>query len=182
MVRVICIRKIIVTRNTKHHGFRLLLQRQMPPQKNIPRSALLLGWSGVLPFALLAGLIEADVNVTDVVDPRAALITYAAIIISFMGGVHWGMAISDEASGGADSSTQALRLVFSIAPALVGWLATFFIFGVAVILLIGAFVVLVIYDIWAATQQWAPTWHPRLRMQLTTAVVAALALAWGSGL
>lgn len=153
----------------------------MSRKEDIPRSALIIGWSGVLPFALLAVFIATSVNVTGAIDPRNALIKYAAIILSFMGGVHWGIAIDGKTMGGTGTSSQPLRLGLSTVPALVGWVAIFFPFGIGVSLLIGAFLVLVVYDIWAATQEWIPSWYPRLRMQLTTAVVAALALAWSSG-
>ena len=147
----------------------------------IPRSALVLGWSGVFPFALLAVVIAAAANVTDTIDPKPALIFYAAIILSFMGGVHWGLAISAAPIDGAATSPQATRLGLSTIPALVGWLATLVPFGMAVALLIGAFIALFAYDNWAATQGWTPAWYPRLRLQLTAAVVAALALAWSTG-
>lgn len=142
---------------------------------------MILGWSGVLPFALLAVFIAAAQNVPDAIDPKTALINYAAIILSFMGGVHWGMSIGGKTIGGTTTSSQAMRLGLSTVPALVGWLATFFPFDIAVSLLTGAFIVLVVYDIWAATQEWTPSWYPRLRLQLTTAVVAALTFAWSSG-
>lgn len=134
-----------------------------------------------MPIALLAVVIAAAVNVDAAIDPRTALVNYAAIILSFMGGVHWGMAIDGKTMGGATPSSQAMRLALSTVPALIGWLASFFPFGIAISLLIGAFITLVVYDIWAAAQEWIPSWYPRLRLQLTTAVVAALTIAWGIG-
>jgi hypothetical protein len=58
-----------------------------------PRLALALGGAGVLPFAALSLAIAFGADVPLVANEPAALIAYAAIISSFMAGVHWGLAM-----------------------------------------------------------------------------------------
>lgn len=73
--------------------------------------ALRLGHAGLLPFAagaLLVWLVREDAHpyVT------LALQAYAALIVSFLGGVHWGVAFRDE--------TPAL-FYWGVVPSLLAW-------------------------------------------------------------
>lgn len=46
----------------------------------------------------------------------SALLTYGAVIVSFLGGIHWGLAMR----GGSPANA---RLVWGVTPSLLGWLA-----------------------------------------------------------
>lgn len=62
--------------------------------KHIPSPAFWLGWAGVLPFAALSALTLIDSGAATGIGQGAvlqALITYGMIIMSFMGGVQWGL-------------------------------------------------------------------------------------------
>ncbi len=99
----------------------------MPPNP----MALKLGYGGLLPFVLGAALIwivraDAHAYVTE------SLSAYTAVILSFLGGIHWGLAMSlDRDSGaapGAPSSApkQAAptsMYVWGVLPSLVAWVA-----------------------------------------------------------
>jgi len=83
------------------------------------RTAWLLGLAGLLPFAASAlGFFAAP-------EPwqgfaQGALIAYGAVILSFLGAVHWGLALRappDEAAMGP------ARLTLGVVPALLGWVA-----------------------------------------------------------
>jgi Protein of unknown function (DUF3429) len=50
-----------------------------------PRPALLLGWAGVIPFALLTAALVLGMELGPV-DPHWALLAYGAAILSFLGG------------------------------------------------------------------------------------------------
>jgi len=80
----------------------------------LPITATLLGAAGLLPF-LGAGLAALGPQ-----GDRAmmALVAYGAVILSFLGGVHWGFALQDPADRG-----QRPRLLLGVAPSLVGWVA-----------------------------------------------------------
>lgn len=76
--------------------------------------ALRLGYAGLLPFvlgALLVWLVDAEAHPYVVL----ALSAYAGVIVSFLGGIHWGVAFRD----GAPS-----LFVWGVVPSLVAWLAT----------------------------------------------------------
>ncbi len=82
----------------------------------LPILAILLGAAGLLPF-LGAGLAALGPQPQG---DRAmmALVAYGAVILSFLGGVHWGFALQDSADRG-----QRQRLLLGVAPSLVGWVA-----------------------------------------------------------
>jgi steroid 5-alpha reductase family enzyme len=46
----------------------------------------------------------------------SALLTYGAIIVSFLGGIHWGLAMRD-------GKPSVQRLMWGVTPSLLGWLA-----------------------------------------------------------
>ena len=87
-------------------------------QRPLPSLALLLGLAGLLPF-LGCGLLALRPAV-DPTDTRGllALVAYGAVILAFLGGVHWGFALPD-ASGRAERQ----RLSLGVVPSLVGWVA-----------------------------------------------------------
>lgn len=135
------------------------------------RLALRLGYAGVLPFLLLmAGCWTADT------DWLGAFIkgqlAYGIAVLSFLGGVHWGVALL--AAGLTPEQTRR-ALVWSVVPALVAWFATMTGgFGFAV-LMAGFFAA---YRADKHLYAWyrMPAWLIELRLRLTCAVIAALAL------
>lgn len=139
----------------------------------IPRPALVLGWLGVLPFAAFTLFLA-----TGAILPRASaiggLIGYGEIILSFMGGVHWGLAIT---ATHASTGVSAGRLAISVLPALAAFGVSFLPPIPALIVLAAAFLVLDLYDFAAARSGAAPGWYPALRTQLTGAVVCCLTIA-----
>jgi hypothetical protein len=84
---------------------------------NLPLNpvALRLGYLGLLPFmfgALLVWLVREDAHpyVT------AALSAYAAVVISFLGGIHWGL-------GFRQSIPSPQPFVWGVVPSLFAWIA-----------------------------------------------------------
>lgn len=80
-----------------------------------PPAALRLGYAGLLPFAFGAALVwfvrpDARGHVLD------ALSAYAALIASFLGGIHWGLGCRSTPSEGA-------RFAWAIVPSLLAWVA-----------------------------------------------------------
>ncbi|MEO1020279.1 MAG: DUF3429 domain-containing protein [Pseudomonadota bacterium] len=135
--------------------------------RNIPPAALQLGMAGAMPFAFLAILVF--------VAEFAALLLlyYASIIMAFMGGIHWGVAM------GQNANTFS-RFGISVVPAIVG--TTTLIVGgyIGFLMLATAFCLLLAYDLFAVRQGNAPTWYPNLRIPLTLIVVVSLLLAASS--
>ncbi|MGR3436041.1 MAG: DUF3429 domain-containing protein [Shimia sp.] len=142
---------------------------------DIPRSALLLGLAGVLPFlwgALTTIAPELGRAALPFVGPRLigpyVQLAYGTVILSFMSGVLWGFA----ARGPAEH--QAKGYAASVLPAL---FAFFFVGGGAVwasLMLIVGFTGLLALD-WAFWRAGlAPAWWMKLRGLLTGLVVIAL--------
>ena len=143
----------------------------------IPRPALILGWLGVLPFAALT-LLAAYGSDLPGGAPLGLLVLYGAIILSFMGGAQWGLAMVTAAE---DAGALARRLAISVMPALAGFGLWFAPPKLAALGLAASFVLLLAYDRATARAGTAPPWYPALRLQLTLAVIACLLLAAAFG-
>jgi len=142
----------------------------------IPRSALLLGLAGVIPFAWGAlTIVSPELNQFGVatfgprfVGPYVQLF-YGAIILSFMSGVLWGFTAKS-------SPTSTMGYVLSVIPAL--W--AFFMTGggptSAAISLIAGFIGLLGIDWLFWKQNLAPEWWMNLRILLTVLVTAFLSV------
>ena len=96
------------------------------------------------------------------------MLTYAAVILSFMGAIHWGLAMRDE------GVSSPLQLGLSVVPPLVGWVALALSPMTSFVVLIIMFAVLYIADTRAARLGLAPAWYPHLRLPLTVIVVLSL--------
>lgn len=142
--------------------------------KTIPTPALWLGWAGVIPFAALTLLTLAGSEQWSGIDQSRvlqALITYGMIILSFMGGVQWGLEMSRPGGNGAAG------FAISVIPALVAFAASFVSTPAALLILAAGFLVLLGYDRARIRDGIGPLWYGTLRMQLSTAVLLSLGAA-----
>lgn len=133
-----------------------------------PTMASWLGWGGVLPF--LACGIAAQSNHADLV--LYGLVggtSYAAVILTFLGAVHWGLAMTDDRPQG--------WFIWSITPSLLAW-ASLLIFDVDLRLfaLIPLFGLAWGVDSIAARRLLVPAWYMRLRTRLTLGAIAGMVL------
>ncbi len=79
------------------------------------RDARLLGIAGLLPFvAGAAGLWTLPPEWLGLV--ANALLAYAALIVSFLGGIHWGLAMPQP-------TLRRKQLIWAVLPSLLGWAA-----------------------------------------------------------
>lgn len=141
----------------------------------IPRSALLLGLAGVLPFAwgaLTTLLPEFGLQASRMIGSRFigpyVQLYYGAIILAFMSGVLWGFATK------AEGQAATAGYTLSVLPAL--W--AFFMTGggpvTASVNLIAGFLGLLLLDWQFWRQGLTPLWWMQLRVLLTTLVVLCL--------
>lgn len=137
---------------------------------SIPRPALVLGWLGVLPFAAFS-LAAATGAIPLPVNSANALVLYGAVILSFMGGAQWGLAMAHPR---APQPELWSRLSISVLPALAGFGLWFAPGRQALLGLAAAFICLLAYDAATARRGDAPAWYPALRLQLTAAVIVCL--------
>jgi len=133
-------------------------------KKTVPPKAAILGYAGVIPFAATAALVARDTTGMRQLALDGFLI-YAAVILSFLGGIRWGAAISKSAG-----STRGL--IISVLPSL--W-AAFFLFWpsdhISAWGFMAGFLMMGLAD-WLHPGQNIPSWMRPLRMRLTLAVVA----------
>jgi FtsH-binding integral membrane protein len=146
----------------------------MSAEDRIPACVAWLGYGGMLPFALAA--------LGTLLDParrelwQQALLAYGAVIVSFVGALHWAFAM------GANEDRQAQPLyLWSVVPALAGWVALLLPLllaqgtVLAAFLLIIAFVAHYVQDRRLARLHPLPGWYLPLRLRLSS--VACLCLA-----
>ena len=129
------------------------------------RWSRLLGYAGMLPFmpALALPLISDQVLAPFIVD---AVVAYSAVILSFVGALHWPAGLY-----ASNSSESAIRLGFSVLPALLGWLALLAQPVIAFAVLIAGFLLVYGFD-----RRWlhGDRWFLRLRLRLTMGAVLCL--------
>ena len=129
-----------------------------------PRVAYVLGLAGLIPFvAALLGVWVLDGQWFDL--SAQALSVYGAVILSFLGGIRWGMALLGK--GGDDD----LAWVLSIVPSLVAWAAVLIGGPSGLILLACGFGAQWLYDMRAVQDAALPTWFGGLRTVLTLGAV-----------
>jgi hypothetical protein len=139
----------------------------MPVTKGpaLPPGMLLLGWSGVLPFA---GAI-----VLAMVAPRwhtlalSAFVAYGAVILSFLGGARWG--------SGLVTGAAPLRYLEAVLPSLIGFVALLFLHNapIAIGLLMAGFAIWLLLDL--RDPVWSPAYR-RMRLAISIVVLALHAL------
>lgn len=140
----------------------------------IPRSALLLGLLGVVPFwgmALLASL--ADSSDLAELGLKGSL-AYGAVILSFLGGIRWGAALR-----GIGASQRRFDFAISVIPSLAGWAALLIPAIPAVSLLIAGLLMQSLWDVTSTQEGRLPGWFAKLRVILTGLAVCALMLLLG---
>jgi hypothetical protein len=135
---------------------------------DVPAPAAVLGLAGVIPF--VAGALGSFWPGALGALATAALLAYGAVILSFLGGIHWGLAI-----GRGDPSYP--RLGVGVVPSLLGWVALLLGGGAGLLLLAAAFVAVLWLDVQLTRDGMAPAWFPRLRAVLTAAVALCLLVA-----
>jgi hypothetical protein len=143
----------------------------------IPVAALFLGLSGAVPFLVGATLPAFGFTLLAGVPVRVAMLVYGAVILSFLGGIRWGMALRDD-----NPDRQALQFVVSVVPSLVGWVAVLIGTLPGMALLAVAFAAQGFLDLRFTEAGRAPAWFGRLRLLLTVLVVGSLAIAFSFGL
>mgnify|MGYP001052316800 FL=1 len=143
----------------------------------LPRTVAWLGYGGLLPFLALtpASLLDHHHGVVW----SDALYAYGAIILSFIGALHWGLAMS------LPELTERQRsacFAWSVVPALIAWPAVLFSPPLAAPLLVFGFIAHYLQDRRLARQATLPGWYLPLRLRLTSvAVVCLVAGVFASG-
>lgn len=142
--------------------------------RSVPPLTLALGAGGLVPFVIFSVVLYAPLPAAEIELARGLLLTYAAVILSFLGAVHWGLALARTEAG---QEPDGLALLWGVTPSLIGWLALMFPPRLAASILIAGFVAQWLMDRARAVQLGAPAWYLRLRSGLSVGVLFCLSLA-----
>ena len=132
--------------------------------------AKILGYAGLIPFIIFS--IGSWVEIPYLHNTLYVLITYAAIILSFMGAIHWGMAMSKT------DNNQNKYFITGVIPALVAWISLLIPESFSLIILFIGFILLISYDIAVEKSLGFPNWYIPMRIRLTFIVLLSLICAF----
>ncbi len=141
----------------------------------VERTGRILGLAGLFPFVLLAVWL-ASIAPGHIWYGGTILLlrAYAAIVLSFLGGISWGTAMARPAGDGGGA------LVLAVLPPIIAWLsfvaAVPYVFAVLAV----AFAAQGASDAFAVHAGRAPAWFGRLRIMLTLVVVGTLIVAFAA--
>ncbi len=141
----------------------------------IRRLAWFLAVAGAIPFLLATGALFFSEASSVRVPAITALVTYSAVILSFLAGIEWGLAIRDESG---TETTRAVALGLSTVSSLAAWAMLWlpsptWQVGTA----LGLFAAVWAADQWMASRGLLPAWFIDLRTAVSALVVAILAIA-----
>ena len=142
------------------------------PSTSAPKHVSLLGYGGLLPFIFLALLIPFSLDHRPLFE--IALVNYGAVILSFVGALHWGFAMTAQ---GMSADQGRYRFIWSVIPALIAWIATLLPMPLGYLLLVIGFVVHLRHDKQLARVMSLPAWYLPMRLRLTLVASVCLLLA-----
>lgn len=154
----------------------LVVSRPMQnfPSAPLPRTVAWLGYGGLVPFVAGAAACWSGPTLAPW-HPLQVLVAYGAVILSFVGALHWAFAmLLPQLSPGL----RAWQFTWSTVPALVAWPAVLVAPRAGALLLVAGFIAHWLQDRRQARVQPLPAWYLPLRLQLTA--VACLCLLAGA--
>ena len=147
--------------------------------KRLPLLAIILGLGGLVPFVCMTAAILFFPSNVPVPRLVVALADYGAVILSFLGAVHWGLALAGDPIGvPAQPAAMRVRLGLGVLPALVGWAALLIVLVgrplPALLLLLLGFALTTLAETRAARRGLMPPGYLGLRYVLTAVVALCL--------
>lgn len=143
-----------------------------PHDQQRPAMVTWLGYGGLVPFVGLAAL--ATLAPDGGMRWHALLLAYGAVILSFVGALHWAFAMLMRR---LDEQERNRRYLWSVVPALMAWPCALLPVPVATLALITGFALQYAQDHALTRQGGLPAWYLPLRLHLSLIAVASLALA-----
>jgi hypothetical protein len=146
--------------------------------RRLPILAVILGLAGIIPF-LLCGLAAAQANSPAAILAAYVLIAYGAVILAFLGGVHWGFTLST-----THDPAETPRLILGVLPALAGWAALAAALYarqpvIGLLILIAAFILTIVVEWQGHRRGWVPAGYIGMRLAITCVVILILTTVTG---
>jgi hypothetical protein len=144
----------------------------------LPPFAIALGVAGLIPF-IGCGILSVSGIDARAIRALTALIGYAAVILAFLGGVHWGFVLAPDSAAALPATRRTnARLVLGVLPALIGWaallLAAIVTPDLGIALLIAGFIATVVTEWQTRTRDAIPMGYMWLRWALSLVVLTVL--------
>jgi len=135
------------------------------PRAPIPPVVLIYGVLGLAPFLAppLVGVLAPDFSGL----AATGLALYGGLILSFLGGARWGMAVIEDRPRGA-------VVTLAMIPTLVGLALLMLPPSAQTAKLVGLAAALGMHLVWDLCSPGLPSWYPSLRILLTAGAVAGL--------
>ena len=134
-------------------------------EQTLARHARLAGYAGLLPF--VAPLLVIWGEPAWAAQAIAVQQAYAALILSFLGGIYWAVALNRQAAG---------WIWLSVLPSLWAWPALLIPPVAASVMLAAGFALMFLLERSARKQGWIRAWFYQLRLTLGTVAIFTLLL------
>ena len=136
-----------------------------PPRTAIPPLVLIYGVLGLAPFLAppLIGYLAPDLSALT----ATALALYGGLILSFLGGARWGVAITE-------ARPRSAVVTLAMIPTLVGLALLMLPPSAQTAKLAGLAGALTVHLLWDLRSPGLPSWYPSLRILLTAGAVLGL--------
>ena len=150
-------------------------------RRGTPLLAYGLGLAGALPIVAMATALVAIPPGIEVPKLCMALLGYGAVTLSFIGAVHWGIALATARASDRARNWARWRLLLGVLPALLGWAAILVAetstprAGLPVLII--GFAVTAAIEATAARRNGLPAGYMSMRWLLTVVVEACLLAA-----
>jgi uncharacterized protein DUF3429 len=141
----------------------------------VRRIAWLFAFTGVILFAGMTGVLLSGQSHFRI-PAIASLVTFAAVVLSYLGGIEGGLALREEAS---DERTRTLALCLSVIPSLAAWGVLWLPgpqhqIGAALVLFVAVWGA----DLYLARHGLIPSWFVDLRTLVTALACVVLGVAF----
>jgi hypothetical protein len=134
-----------------------------------------LGYGGLIPFVALAAACYWDG--AHAATWLTGLLAYGAVILSFVGALHWAFAMTHPQ---LQAAPEPALYIWSVLPALLGWLSLLLVPKAAAVLLIAGLLAHYRQDVRLTRVITLPGWYLPLRLRLSAVACVCLAVVFAS--
>ncbi|MBS9404894.1 DUF3429 domain-containing protein [Halomonas sp. TRM85114] len=134
---------------------------------SFPRLPVVLGLAGLLPFIVSSAAAWLAPMVWQVIAIKA-FVYYSAVILSFLGGVQWGVAMTGDSP---EASSYRTRMLLAMVPSLIAWPALLLHPADTAWVLAAGFVLVRLHELSREGRSMLPSWYQGMRTLLTLVVL-----------